>query len=254
MLYYKRSKGKDLIEMRKRERFLVIDTETCNTIEQPLVYDIGYAICDRFGNIEVERSFVVAETFIGMKDVMKSAYFAEKIPNYWNDIKNGTREIKSIFNIRKQIKADMKEYKINKVLAYNINFDKKALNNTIRYCSHSLIRWFFPFGTEFQCIWNMACQVILTQSNYIKFALQNGLENEKGNLSTSAESCYKYIKNHIDFVESHTGLEDVKIEVEIFAHCLRMKKKLDRKANTSCWRLVQRKRKELDLKKTFKKS
>lgn len=239
--------------MRKREKFLVIDTETCNTVEQPLVYDIGYAICDRFGNIEVERSFIVAETFIGLKDVMKSAYYAKKIPNYWEDIKNGKREIKSIFNIRKQIKADMKEYKISKVLAYNINFDKRALNDTIRYCSQSLIRWFFPFGTEFQCIWNMACQVILTQNSYIKFALQNGLESEKGNLLTSAESCYKYIKNHIDFVESHTGLEDVKIEIEIFTHCLRMKKKLDRKANSSCWRLVQRKRKEMDLKKSIKK-
>ena len=53
--------------MRKREKFLVIDTETCNSIEQPLVYDIGYAICDRFGDIVVERSFVVAETFIGLK-------------------------------------------------------------------------------------------------------------------------------------------------------------------------------------------
>ena len=74
----------------------------------------------------------------------------------------------------------MKEYKINKVLAYNINFDKRALNNTIRYCSHSLVRWFFPFGVEFQCIWNMACQVILSQNAYVKFALQNGLENEKG--------------------------------------------------------------------------
>ena len=252
MLYLKSSKGKELKEMRKREKFLVIDTETCNSIEQPLVYDIGYAICDRFGDIVVERSFVVAETFIGLKDTMESAYYAEKIPQYWEDIKQGKRVVKSIFNIRKQIKEDMRAYKINKVLAYNINFDKRALNNTIRYCSKSLVRWFFPFGVEFQCIWNMACQVILSQSAYVKFALQNGLENEKGNLSTSAESCYKYIKNHLDFVESHTGLEDVKIEVEIFAHCLRMKKKLDRKANPSCWRIPQRKRKELDLKKTFK--
>ena len=80
--------------MRKREKFLVIDTETCNSIEQPLVYDIGYAICDRFGDIVVERSFVVAETFLGMQDVMASAYFAEKIPQYWEDVKNGKRQIK----------------------------------------------------------------------------------------------------------------------------------------------------------------
>ena len=48
---------------RRKEMFLVIDTETCNTLEQPLPYDIGYAICDRHGKIELERSFVVAEMF-----------------------------------------------------------------------------------------------------------------------------------------------------------------------------------------------
>ena len=85
---------------RKKEMYLVIDTETCNTIEQPLPYDIGYAICDRYGNIYLERSFIVAEMFLDRKDLMQSAYFAEKIPQYWEDIKNGTREIKSIFNIR----------------------------------------------------------------------------------------------------------------------------------------------------------
>jgi uncharacterized protein YabN with tetrapyrrole methylase and pyrophosphatase domain len=99
------------------------------------------------GNIALERSFVVAEMFLDHKDLMKSAYFAEKIPHYWEDIKKGTREIKSIFNIRKQILADMRAYKVKKVGAYNMGFDKRALNNLIRYCSKSFLRWFFPFGT-----------------------------------------------------------------------------------------------------------
>ena len=88
---------------RKKELFLVIDTETTNTIEQPLCYDIGYAICDRKGNIYEERSNVVAEMFIDHKVLMISAYYAEKLPQYWEDLKNGKREMKSIFNIRKQI-------------------------------------------------------------------------------------------------------------------------------------------------------
>jgi len=201
--------------------YLVIDTETCNTIEQPFPYDIGYAICDRNGNITVERSFVVAEMFLDHKDLMKSAYFAEKIPQYWEDIKNGTREIKSIFNIRKQILSDMKKYRVKKVGAYNMGFDKRALNNVIRYCSKSFIRWFFPFGTEYFCIWNMACQVILNTTTYIKFALQNGFVTEKDNLLTNAECCYRFLKNEVDFIESHTGLEDVKIEVQILAECFR---------------------------------
>ncbi len=236
---------------RRKEMYLVIDTETANSIEQPLPYDIGYAICDRFGHIVLERSFVVAEIFLDHKEMMKSAYFAEKIPHYWEDIKNGTREIKSIFNIRKQIKEDMKKYRIKKVGAYNMAFDKRALNNVIRYCSKSLIRWFFPFGTEFFCIWSMACQVLLNSTSYIKFALQNGLESEAGNIQTSAEACYKFLTNSVDFSEEHTGLEDVRIEIDIMAKCFSTHKKMDKNINTSCWRLPQRKRKELDLRKVF---
>ena len=236
---------------RKKEMFLVIDTETANTIEQPLPYDIGYVICDRYGNIMVERSFVVAEIFLDHKEMMKSAYFAEKLPKYWEDIKNGTREIKSIFNIRKQIKADMKEWNVRKVGAYNMGFDKRALNNVIRYCSKSLVRWFFPFGTEFFCIWHMACQTILNSATYIKFAMQNGLVSEKNNILTNAEGCYKFLTKQIDFIESHTGLEDVRIEVEIMAKCFSTHKKMDKKINSACWRLPQKKRKEMELRKVF---
>lgn len=230
---------------RKKEMYLVIDTETCNTLEQPLVYDIGYAIADRNGNVVLERSFLVAEIFLDKKDIMSSAYYAEKIPMYWEDVKKGTRVIKSLFNIRKQLFADMKEYNVKKVGAYNMGFDKKALNTTIRYCSKSLIRWFFPFGVEYFCIWNMACQVIMDTRKYVKFAIQNGLVSEKGNIQTSAESCFKFLMNDVNFIESHTGLEDVKIEVQIMAKCLKTHKRLDRKINSACWRLPQKKAKKM---------
>lgn len=230
---------------RKKEMYLVIDTETCNTLEQPLVYDIGYAIADRNGNVVLERSFLVAEIFLDKKDIMSSAYYAEKIPMYWDDVKKGTRIIKSLFNIRKQLFADMKEYNVKKVGAYNMGFDKKALNTTIRYCSKSLIRWFFPFGVEYFCIWNMACQVIMDTRKYVKFAIQNGLVSEKGNIQTSAESCFKFLMNDVKFIESHTGLEDVKIEVQIMAKCLKTHKRLDRKINSVCWRLPQTKAKKM---------
>lgn len=230
---------------RRKEFFMVLDTETANSVNEPIPYDIGYAIADRHGNIALERSFVVAETFLDMKDVMDTAYYAEKIPNYWDDLKSGKRTMKSIFNIRKQMLADMKKYGVKKVGAYNMAFDRKALNNAIRYHSKSLIRWFFPYDTEYFCIWNMACQMILSTSTYIRFAEKNGFESEKGNLLTNAEVCYRYIKKEIDFVESHTGLEDVKIEIEIMKKCFDQHKKMDRSIKPACWRLPQKKRKEL---------
>lgn len=238
---------------RKKELFLIIDTETANTLEQPLCYDISYAICDREGKIYLERSYVVAEIFLNNKELMTSAYYAEKIPYYWENIKNGSFSLQSIYKIKKQINEDIKKYNIRKIGAYNMGFDKRALNNTIRYGTQSRLRWFFPFGVNYICIWNMACQVVLNRMSYIKFALQNGLVSEKDNILTDAESCYKFLKQQIDFVESHTGLEDVRIEIEILAKCFKAHKKLDTKIYTACWRLPQKARKEMELKKLFKK-
>ena len=230
---------------RKKELFLIIDTETANSIEQPLCYDIGYAICDRQGKIYLERSFVVSELFLDHKDLMQSAYFADKIPQYWEDIKNGTRVLKSIFNIRKQIHEDMKKYSIRKVGAYNMGFDKRALNNTSRYCSQSRFRWFFPWGTTYICIWNMACQLLLARPSYIKFAIKNNFISEKGNILTNAECCYRYLTKNTNFKEEHQGLDDVNIEAEILLACFKQHKKVNQNPYQACWRMVQNKRAEM---------
>ena len=87
---------------------------------------------------------------------------------------------------------------------------------------------------------------MLARKTYIDFAEKNGLISDCGNIKTSAECAYQYITNNLDFTESHTGLEDVKIEIEIMRECFRQKKKMDKKINPSCWRLVQNKRKEIE--------
>lgn len=224
---------------------LVIDTETANSVEQPLPYDVGYAILDtKTGEIRIEKSFVVAEIFLD-KELMKGAYYAEKVPHYWDDLKAGTRIMKTICNIRREIKADMEKYNVTKVGAYNMGFDNRATRNDVRYISGSMIKWFFPFGTEFFCIWNMACTSILNTENYVRFALENDFVSEHNNIQTSAEVAYRYITKETTFVESHTGLEDVRIEIEIMLAVLRSEMKYNDKIYSACWRTVQRKRKEV---------
>lgn len=227
---------------RNKEYLLVIDTETANGLTDALPYDIGYAICDRQGNIYKTRSFVVADIFCDMTDIMKTAYYAEKIPRYWEDIRNGKRELKTFYNIRKEILEDMKDFKIKRVGAYNMGFDKRATNNLIRYITKSRFRWFFPFGTKFFCIWHMACQTVLNTKKYIRFAESNNLVSEANNIQTSAESCYKYLTHNADFIESHTGLEDVLIEVDIMAACYKTHLKMDTSIKPNCWRIPQKKR------------
>lgn len=234
--------------MSRKKLFLVVDVETAeDTDTNPLPYDIGYAVADRKGNIYLERSFIVADIFLDLADSMKSAYYAKKIPHYWEDIKAGKRTLAPMWNIYKIMRNDMRAYRIDTVCAYNMSFDREALNNLVRYCSKSRKRYWFPFGTTFNCIWSMACQMLLARRSYIQFALKNGLVSNAGNLQTSAEATFKYLTKQVEFIESHTGLEDVKIEVDIMAKCYAQKKRMDKSINRMCWRLPQNKRKELGL-------
>ena len=133
----------------------------------------------------------------------------------------------------------METYNTNIVCAYNCFFDRNALTTTVRFISKSAVRWFFPYGTEFYCIWHMACQTICQQKSYLRFCLENGFYSESGNCKTSAEIVWAYLTQTPEFEEKHTGLEDVKIEIEIMAHCFRQHKSMDRGINRLCWRLPQ---------------
>lgn len=231
--------------MANKKFFIVLDTETANSVEQPLPYDIGWAVVDKKGNVYEKFSFVVYEIYCEQRELMKTAYYAEKIPQYEKDIAKGKRKIKGIYNIRKILIDCMKRYGTKTVYAYNMGFDKRALNNDIRYITKSWLRWFFPYGTEFKCIWHMACTCILNRPTFIKFAEENGFISEAGNIQTSAEVAYKYITKNVDFEENHTGLEDVLIETAILAHCFKQHKKFDDSINSTCWTKVQKFREKI---------
>lgn len=232
--------------MRTSEWFIVIDTETADSVKRPLPYDIGYKIVNRKGEIAVARSFVVYEIFVGQKEMMKSAYYANKIPQYEEDLKRGGRKLVRLYTARKQILDDIENYKISAVYAYNVGFDHRALNNDQAFTTNNRYRYFFPYGTEFRCIWNMACQVLLARPSYIKYAKENNFISEKGNILTNAECCYRYLTRNPNFQEEHKGLEDVSIEIEILLACYKQHQKMDTKPYTACWRLVQKKREEME--------
>lgn len=230
-----------------KKYFVVVDTETAGSLSEPLPFDIGWAIVDKKGTVYETFSFIVYEIFCKEKELMETSYYHEKLPKYWQEIKAGQRQIKSFWDIRKIFLDSMKRYNITDIYAYNMNFDKKALNcDTKKICSPKL-KNFFPKNTEFKCIWKLACDLLMARPSYIRWAEKNGLENAKGNLPTNAETCYKYITGNLDFEESHTGLEDVLIENAILAKCFRQKKKMDATPKASCWQTVQKKRREITL-------
>lgn len=227
--------------MDRRINYIIgLDTETCNGImldgdkldlSQSLVYDIGWAVTDKRGRIYKTRSFIIADIFCDMKDVMKSAYYAEKIPQYWADIKAGKRTLAGFWTVRKAFFSDMREYNVKSVFAHNASFDVRALNNTIRYITKSRFRWFFPLSIEIWDTLKMARQTIGRQESYKRWCAKNNYltKHRVPQVRLTAEILYRYISGEHEFDESHTGLEDVFIETKIMAHCFRQHQKMEKK-------------------------
>lgn len=211
-------------------KVIVLDTETCSmdtTLEEVLAsnmltYDFGYSVVDiDTGEVEEEKSFVNADVFLGEKALMKEAYFSEKIPQYWKDIKNGSRVLTSWYRIKQEFLKDMKRYKVKQVFAHNMRFDYSTLNQTERWLTKSKRRYFFPYGTEICDTLKMARDVILKMTEYKEFCQEHELLTKNGRLSATAENLYRFLTNNPNFVESHTALEDVRIEREIMMYCFK---------------------------------
>ena len=219
---------------------MVIDTETANTLKQPLTYDIGFLIADRKGHIIEEHSFLIYDIFIREKELMESAYYSDKILIYEDKLKTKQIILKNFKTVNFLVKELIDKYKITEIWAYNMRFDLNALNTTVRYLTKSKYRYFFPYGVELKCIWNIATDTIFKQKTFQSQAIKNGWYSNKKNVSTSAETGYKYITQNFDFVESHTGLEDCKIEYEILLRCLKSHIKKDTSLNGLAWRKPQK--------------
>ena len=215
---------------RRKTYYLTIDTETCNSLDEPIVYDIGGCIHDRRGNVEETFSFVIYETFVGMSDVMASAYYANKIENYREDLRAGLRTMVRFATAKAYIKALCEKYNVRAIIAHNMPFDYKATAITQRYLTKSKYRYFLPYGIELWDTMKMANDTICKEWGYRTWCEMNGYLTKRGQVRKTAEILYRYITGNNDFVESHTGLEDVMIEKEIFVACVDKHKKMRRKA------------------------
>lgn len=223
---------------RRRHYLLGTDTETANTLLTEkggldmscvLPYDCGWAICDTHGNIYRERSFVNADIFLDERDLMTSAYYAKKIPQYWKEIKSGERILTSTFKIRQTMLNDIKDFNIKEVFAHNARFDYNAYNNIQRWTTKSKYRYWFPKDIEIWDTMKMAQSVVAKTPTYIQFCEEQGLMTKNGRPRVTAEALYRYISRDTNFSEAHMGLEDVRIEVAILAYCYRKHKAMNKK-------------------------
>ena len=205
---------------KRRAYYMTIDTETANGLDCPLAYDLGLAIHDKHGNVYETASYVIYDIYAREKDLMKSSYYAEKLPKYEIALKSGERKMISVFTAKKIVKALCDEYNVKAIIAHNARFDYRSLTTTIRYTSKSKYRYFLPYGIPLYDSMKMAEDTICKQKRYIKFCKENGYLCKNGKVRKTAEILYRYITKNNNFTEEHQGLDDVLIEIAITVKCM----------------------------------
>lgn len=213
----------------KKNVYCLIDTETSKMTD---VYDLGVIIFDKKGNILFERNYCNMDVF-GNNNMMENAYYSYKMPLYKenkNIVRCDTRSMMYDFLYT------MKLYNVTHLLAYNVKFDINALDKTyMRFCN----RHFNTDNIIVIDVMRVAIDTLINTDKYRNFCKKNNQMTEKGNYKTSAESVYRYINDDIDFIESHTALDDCYCEMNIFMKTLKQKKKINKGIEGNLWKKIQ---------------
>ena len=256
---------------RRKKYYLIFDCETATlpcannyegtakqkiAIAKPLIYDLGWQIIDRKGNVYSRHSYLISEIF-SVPSVFNTAYYASKRPIYLDKLEMGEIILTDWNTATKKLVEDLQ--KVESVGAYNSMFDyKKAIPFTEKYIknlySPDFYKWearqnyvcdkiangqnfdnknnfdgenFIFRGKKYPLfdLWGLSCKYILNNNEYKQKCIDNNWKSASGKFfKTSAETAYRYIKNNDDFIESHTAVEDAIIESEIFTRILQATK------------------------------
>lgn len=254
--------------MSKKKYYLVLDTETATlpvissmditpqqrqqlAIAKPLVYDLGWIVMDRQGNIVKKENFLIQEIFF-VPQVFNTAYYKEKRPIYIDLLNKGEIKTATWNDAIDILLTDLE--KVDIACAYNATFDfKKAIPFTERYikalygdynkweklqvesCENILNKtnkirnenFLEPIFTlrnkDFPIcdLWQSACKSLINNQAYKDYCLTNGFLTDSGMyFKTSAESTFSYLMKDCNFEESHTALDDSLIESHILTKLL----------------------------------
>ena len=218
--------------------YMVLDTETAvydPTIKEikgtnMLVYDLGYAIVDRYGRIYETGSFIVKDIFYDEIERMKSCYFADKRATYIQDIEKGLHTVVNWKNLVFLLEERLSYWNVRAICAYNAIFDYGAICRTNNFVNGKY--WKPPLLKKYP-VWDimkMTEDVLYKRPTYRKFCFDNGnlTAHTPPRPQKKAETVKQYLENNPQFKEVHTGLEDVYIESEILAKCFSTHKKMRR--------------------------
>ena len=215
--------------MNKMKKYLLIDTETTNSMTDALCYNVAGKVIDAHGGVYEEGNFLNLDVY-AMPDLMASAYYKHKMPLYDAQLAEGEIVGTNWYNIMVWVRKMCREYNVVAIIAHNARFDYDAINTTQRYETSSKYRYPLPYGVEIWDTMRMAHDTICQQKGYRKFCEENGFmtAHKTPRPRETAEVIYRYLTKNVEFEEEHRAMEDVEIECEIFWACIRQHKKMRR--------------------------
>lgn len=250
---------------RRKKYYMVLDCETATlpcvsnmdsnakkdiAIAKPLIYDLGWNIIDKHGNVYQRKNYLISEIF-SVPAIFDTAYYASKRPLYLEKLSKGEIILTDWKTATEELVKDMGL--VEGVGAYNSMFDfKKAIPFTELYInqlySPDFHKWLayqtsiceriakngcqkqnenefendlFRFrGKAYPLydIWGLSCKYILNTEDYKNACIENEWLTGSGKyFKTSAETAYRFVTGEFDFDESHTALDDADIESKIFS-------------------------------------
>lgn len=255
---------------RKPKLYMVLDCETATlpfvreweltakqkqkiAIAKPIIYDLGWRVVDRKGNVYSQHSFLIQETFF-VPNVFNTAYYSWKRPLYMERFAKGEIIVKTWNEAIEILLEDLQ--KVSFATAYNAMFDfKKAIPFTDDYitflysdkynewerrqkkvCEEILKEtpWENPNefdGMNFELrgntypisdLWGLACTRLINETKYKNKCLELSMITASGlYFKTSAETTFRFLIDSYDFEEEHTALNDAIIETEILKKALK---------------------------------
>lgn len=190
-------------------------------------YNVGYIVMDRRGNIYLERSIALHPCIIENLEARALIGCEKMAMKNIREIESNETKYEHCYNVEEFLKIfleDMEYFNVKDIWAYNVAFDKSAMNR--------LFFWLKPDFVDSFCWKDIAPAIFHTHlltKKYIRFCQKYELYTKNGNYSSTAENVYRYLFNKPDFQEEHTGLADVMIEKDILLKVFNSKKKIQTK-------------------------
>lgn len=221
-----------------KEKFIVLDVEG---MSGKIPYNVGFIVADRYGKIYKKYSFALPENImINIVQCAKTQQAIEMTAGNVQEIlqdfgkKRTKRKYKCVANnwLMYFLLKTIKKFKVKKIYAYNVTFDKNSLKQLFGDKFNELTDL-----VEFIDIIPIILRTKLLTEKYVKFCIDNEFLTATGKISTKAENVYRYLFNDMHFEEEHTGLNDVLIEYQILLKAFNSHKKID---STPCqaWRVL----------------